>query len=151
MPEDPTYKRRRCPKCTERNAQRKAKVLANGTCLRCNSAPADETLTTYAACSIKRRSKSTSTSPSRDQGWSGIVRWLLSGRMREYVRFVPSGVSLVVDLFGGSASFSAEVSRCSSAKVVYNDVHPTLCDLLREAQESRGDEVCRRVQSLMSL
>lgn len=148
--------RRLCPKCRARSRVAHAKHLATGMCIRCRKRPANASLTQCAECLEARRAaaarKETSrTSSVNDYAWSGLVRWRASLWPQAVLRHIPEDGTLLVDLFGGSAAVSLAACETGNMDVVFNDVHPTLCDLVDVVRLGRVKDLVGASQALGKL
>lgn len=154
MPDDPTWSNTHCPACVQRTKARLDASRALGTCNRCGM-PADTTLTSCRRCHEKKQewaeARRRPPSGRPDYSWNGLVRWISSGRMGGFVPLMPPGEWKVVDLFGGSASFAVEAAKVGHREVVYNDVHPTLCDLVEEVRAGRAGQLVELTRDLERL
>lgn len=148
-----------CGTCKARVRRERDAALAKGLCGTCQTRPADATLTRCSHCREIRargvtRSKSSpgnaSPGSSAGGGLAGCVRWLHTstpGRLCSVLEMVGGSGWTFVDLFGGSGSFALWAGRRDWARVVYNDRHPMLVNLVREIQ---GPDH-RRYHRVMSL
>jgi site-specific DNA-adenine methylase len=133
MPPDSTQKH--CEGCRQRGREYIARNKASGFCVRCGTNPADKTLTQCSRCFEKRRIEARAGKVVRpvanDFNWSGILRWRTGARPNAIIPHLLDESWTFVDLFGGSASISTAIGVSQPNRaLVYNDIHPALCDIV---------------------
>lgn len=131
---DRTARHSRCQACLDTARVRADARKAAGMCMRCTSRPADATLTYCSMCHQKARDETLAkrgpTSLTHTTA-SGLVRWRAGARPNRVIPHLLDEGWLLVDLFGGAANIATAVATCQkSRRVVYNDIHPTLCDVI---------------------
>jgi len=118
-----------CDECREGDRQGREAAMAQGLCTHCRKRPAGGTLTMCVGCTEYHDAYNPKSMGTGGGHFRGLIRWMGSASLEGIVPHLPPG-HLVVDLFGGSAYLTLK-ARAAGHNVVYNDIHPALCDLVR--------------------
>lgn len=135
----------RCDECNAKRAAKVASCRVQGICVSCRKLPADATLTFCQACRDRKRARVAAGRPTYSGGWSrgsGVVRWRSGAMPRQVLPHLLDDSWTFVDVFGGSAAIAMAMYGAQPVRpVVYNDIHPTLCDLLDVIQAGMVGEL----------
>jgi len=132
----------------ENSRKRVGKLKASGMCSLCGVNRADATLTLCHACRKRMSSYRKVNESPTPVVRTGLLRWAGSLGHNIHVKRFPMGVQ-VVDLFGGSASYSLKALSSGFQVAAYNDIHPGLYALVSCVRDGDGDAVldaCRHLE-----